>query len=309
MHRCVAHISCLPIAPCSNRVRLWACFGLPVICLCPICCAEACCTASTHHMLCHGLGGVFEEALGCRACIVKFCVTASWQGTLAWTALYAACLQVNMVPVTPPLSAARAQQPAAGATTAPAMQQTGHAPQATPAAVPAVGGTTQPVSSSGSSSGARPKAAAPAEPTAAGIGATSAAPAERTAAVVGAASAVPAEPTAAGVGATSAAPAEPTAAGEGATSAAPAPASAATRTDIAAGAGGLSWADRAKRAPADPPQSQAPLRSAGSAGSQAMRQVHPHQVGGSWLQHCMLETACAQAASSRCEARKPSAHG
>ena len=224
-----------------------------------------------------------------------------------------------MVPVTQSLSAAHAQQPAAGPTTAPAMQQTGHAPQATPAAVPAVRSTTQPVSSRGSSSGAGPRAAAPAEPITADVGATLAAPAERTAAVVGATSAgpaeptaagvgatsaAPAEPTAAGVGATSAAPAEPTAAGEGATSAAPAPASAATRTDIAAGAGGLSWADRAKRAPADPPQSQALLRLTGSSGSQAMR-----QVGGHWFMHCLLETACAQAASSRCAAWKPSVHG
>ena len=337
MHRCEAHLSCLPVAALQQQGlslgMLWLACDLQITACAPsVVLRPAAQRARSTGPV--SWPGCFEDALGCRACMIKFRVTASWQGTFAWTALYAACLQVNMVPVTPPLSAARAQQPAAGAMTAPAMQQTGHAPQATPAAVTAVGSTTQPVSLSDSSSGARPKAAAPAEPTAAGVGATSAAPAERTAAVVGTTSAVPAEPTAAGVGTTSAAPAEPTAAGigattaapaeptaagegattaapakptaagEGATSAAPAPASAATGTDIAAGAGGLSWADRAKRAPADTPQSQAPLRSAGFAGSQATG-----QVGGSWLQHCMLETACAQAASSRCEARKPSAPG
>ena len=208
---------------------------------------------------------------------MKALVTACWQETLAWTALSAACLQVITVPVTPPLSAARAQQAPAGATSAPAMQQTGHAPRAVPVAAPAARHTTQPVSFSGSSSGTGPKAAAPAEPTAAGGGTTSAAPTEPTAAGVGATSAAPAEPVAAGVSASSAAPAPVSAAagantagGAGATMVAPAPVSGATGGNTA---GALSWADRARQAAAHPSQPQSPRRSAGSAGSRPARQV------------------------------------
>ena len=114
------------------------------------------------------------------ACIVKALVTACWQGALAWTALSAACLLATQVPVTPPLSAVRAQQPSAGALFAPATQQTGDTPQAAPAASPAAApagsNMTQLGSSSGSSSSTGSRGAAPTEPTAGGASATTAAP-------------------------------------------------------------------------------------------------------------------------------------